>query len=768
MRPEDALGAIFRSKQIVVVGDPNQLPPTDFFNRSIDADFDEEADDLDDESILDSCQKTFGRRRSLKWHYRSQCESLIRFSNENFYRQELITFPAAKPGSFSIDLVRVNGSYQARCNAAEAACVAEQSVLFMRHHADADEEYIPTLGIVAVNTEQRDLIQEELRRLMADDPQVDKYREKVENKGEELFVKNLENVQGDERDFIFISMTYGFEPGALAMKQRFGPINGKQGHRRLNVLFSRARMRIGLFTSFGSIDVAPTETSTQGVHILRRYLEYAEVRGRSAVNGTGPSPESDFETEVANRLRARNYTVDYQVGVSSYRIDLGIRHPDFPEQYLVGIECDGASYHSSKSARDRDRIREEVLQSKGWNLIRVWSPDWFENPDIQTDRLVLKIEEFRKKTSSNRAEYLSLATRQLASQQPSATGESPAPTNNLAAEASARQHEVPLPSTTERSPEEQCFQDLNHLRDTVICNEIDNWQPHRSILRNAMIEAFVSQRVVDPSEWFLKIPSYLRQGTNPTEKRYLEQICDIVSRFERARQPKHESALSTLTDPKQPSSVQQQFPFNNGSKPLADTVDFHKHYILASFVSDLVRADPSRFYEPDYRSTLVRMIEHVIRVEAPIYEDLLIERIARAHGFQRSGEKIQTIVSRAIHQRFPRTDDDGRTVIWSENAKAAEPYPYRESPADVRPHTDIPIAELASLALPFVRLLKDDDGALYSMADHFKLGRVREATRSRFQMAIELARVTADHTSWNSPNRTLANGRGPHPAGPQP
>jgi superfamily I DNA and/or RNA helicase len=132
-------------------------------------DLDEEADDLDDESILDSCQKTFGKRRSLKWHYRSQCESLIRFSNENFYRHGLITFPAAKPGSFSIDLVRVNGAYQARCNAAEATCIAEHSVHFMRHHADADKDEIPTLGIVAVNTEQRDLIQEELRRIMADD-----------------------------------------------------------------------------------------------------------------------------------------------------------------------------------------------------------------------------------------------------------------------------------------------------------------------------------------------------------------------------------------------------------------------------------------------------------------------------------------------------------------------------------------------------------------------------------------------------------------------
>ena len=162
------------------------------------------------------------------------------------------------------------------------------------------------------------------------------------------------------------------------MKQRFGPINGKQGHRRLNVLFTRARMRIGLFTSFGSIDVKPTETSAEGVHVLKRYLEYAEGRGRAAVEGIGAEADSDFEIEVADRLRAKQYAVELQVGVSGYRIDLGVRHPDHPERFLAGVECDGARYHASKSARDRDRLREEVLCGLGWDIVRVWSTDWFE------------------------------------------------------------------------------------------------------------------------------------------------------------------------------------------------------------------------------------------------------------------------------------------------------------------------------------------------------------------------------------------------------
>jgi very-short-patch-repair endonuclease len=409
MRPEDALGGLLRAKQLVVVGDQKQLPPTDFFARSGEGGAsvtdEEDFEDLDDESILEACQKTFRETRMLRWHYRSRCESLIGFSNQEFYKNELITFPMAKPGSFSVDLIRVNGHNEARRNPAEAQTIAEEAIQFMRHYAEHDIETIPTLGIVAVNSDQRDLIFEEIRRMEADDALVEIYREKVAERGEPVFVKNLENVQGDERDFILISMTYGPKPGGSVVPQRFGPINGKQGHRRLNVLFSRARVRIGLFTSFGSVDVKPSETSSEGVHVLKRYLEYAENRGRAVGRSLGPEADSDFETEVADRLRLRGYEVHYQVGVSGFRIDLGIRHPDHLERYLAGVECDGARYHSSKSARDRDRLREEVLRSLGWDLVRVWSTDWFDNPDLQTERLIKQLEELRVLPAAAHSDY---------------------------------------------------------------------------------------------------------------------------------------------------------------------------------------------------------------------------------------------------------------------------------------------------------------------------------------------------------------------------
>lgn len=396
MRPEDALGALLRANQIVVVGDPKQLPPTDFFTRAEDDINDDDEEDIDAESILDICDATFGKRRRLKWHYRSNCESLIAFSNYHFYGNGLITFPKPAPDVFSISLNRVDGEFQARCNPIEAKAIAEAAFNYVRTEMRNSEENVRSFGIVALNVQQRELIQEEFSRLSSGDELYEDYLRICSDKGEEPFIKNLENVQGDERDTMFISMTYGKNAKTGIMHQRFGPINGKQGHRRLNVLFTRARSGIELFTSFDSSDVKVKETSSEGVKILHSYLEYAETRGRAFVEIIDGEADSDFEVEVAERLAIRGFKVEFQVGVSGYKIDIGVRHPDNESIFLAGVECDGATYHSSASARDRDRIREEVLKRLGWNLVRVWSTDWFENPDKETDKLVSKLMKLRE------------------------------------------------------------------------------------------------------------------------------------------------------------------------------------------------------------------------------------------------------------------------------------------------------------------------------------------------------------------------------------
>jgi very-short-patch-repair endonuclease len=761
MRPEDALGAMLRSKQIVVVGDQKQLPPTDFFARSGDAGTgdDDDFEDLDDESILESCQKTFGQRRPLRWHYRSRCESLIRFSNEQFYRRELITFPASKPASFSIDLVRIQGTFQARCNPTEASRVAEEAITFMRHHAAITEDEIPSLGIVALNIQQMELIQQELNRLMDNDVLVEQYCEKVLNKGEELFVKNLENVQGDERDFIFISMTYGPEVGTSVLKQRFGPINRKQGHRRLNVLFSRARTRVGLFCSFGSIDVVPTPESSEGVHVLRKYLEYAETRGRvSILPGAGADADSDFEIEVADRLRARGYVIDYQVGVSGYKIDLGVRHPDHPERYLAGVECDGATYHRSKSARDRDRLREEVLNDKGWDIVRVWSTDWFDNPALQTTRLLEKLEVLRRKPAVERSQYtiVTEATQPVGEAEAaepmggSADVDEPATDDATAPEAGGE--EKPAQPETDAGlleksslTESECFEALRQFRDRVVGNEMTDWEPHRSILRDAMIETFVRQMFVEPDDWFDKVPGYLRQGTNPIEKtRYIDRICDIVARLNdrenvatRADHRVSPDLFDGLPEARQGSLSPS--PGGQSSTPHGGSSN-RDEYDATNFSLLGLRLDPARFYDREYEAVLNSMVALTLKHEAPIYEDVLVARIARAHGFQRSGDRIQRAVSRIVGRKYRKTQDDGRTVIWGENSPETVLVPYRKGQSEVRSHTDTPVAELASLALPYIRVRLSDDDILYKMASHFQLGRLREPTRVRFQSAINLAR----------------------------
>jgi very-short-patch-repair endonuclease len=389
MRPEEALGVIARGKQLVVVGDPMQLPPTDFF-KSINVD----GNGNDEESILDMTMKTFSVRR-LKWHYRSRHESLIAFSNKHFYDNTLTVFPSPNR-TFAINYHYIaEGLYQSgvNVNPIEAKRVVEATLEFMRSYPNL------SLGVVALNKMQRDLIEEEMDLIANTHPEVASYIDKWEKTLSSFFIKNLENVQGDERDIIFISTVYGrARPDLQHVAQNFGPINKANGHRRLNVLFTRAKERIEVFSSMTSADILPTEASSRGVHALKNYLEYIQTKQLETARLTGREPDSDFEIFVAKAIRDRGFKVVAQVGVANYFIDLAIVDPNRAGTYLLGIECDGATYHSSKAARDRDRYRQEVLEKLGWKLYRIWSTDWFRNPDREIEKLVQYIHEITRST----------------------------------------------------------------------------------------------------------------------------------------------------------------------------------------------------------------------------------------------------------------------------------------------------------------------------------------------------------------------------------
>ena len=386
MPPERALGMISRAKQCVVVGDPKQLPPTSFFQRSFSSEETEETEEvdteaLDEESILDLCTKSFKPVRRLKWHYRSRHGSLIAFSNRQFYNNQLVVFPSCDR-DFAINRHLVEAPrYVRSINLPEVSLLCDVVLEQLELHPER------TLGVVAMNESQAEEIAEQLETLSIHHEEL-RRRLDLTDSTAELFVKSLEKVQGDERDTIVISTTYGpAEPGGpLAM--RFGPINQGGGHRRLNVLFTRAKHGIELVTSMESSQINPTATSSLGVHALKDYLKYVETRSLDTGRQTGRPPDSDFEVVVAEALERHGYQVDCQVGVANYFIDLAVVHPKQSDLYLLGIECDGATYHSARAARDRDKYRQSVLENLGWEIYRIWSTDWFENAEAETRKLV--------------------------------------------------------------------------------------------------------------------------------------------------------------------------------------------------------------------------------------------------------------------------------------------------------------------------------------------------------------------------------------------
>ena len=386
---EDAVGAIARGKQLVVVGDPKQLPPTNFFSvmsGTVSEETDEDGIPLfqDSESILEDFMGSGASMSRLKWHYRSAHESLINFSNVSFYDSDLFTFPSVQIDSNSHGLQFIyvsDGVYEGKgLNASEA-----------RQVADAVVEHIKTnpalsLGVGTFNLRQQIAIQDELELRRRHDPSIEFFF--ARDRKEAFFVKNLESIQGDERDVIFLSVTYGKNASGV-MRYNFGPLNGQNGWRRLNVLITRARMNMRVFSSIKGSDINPASVISQGPQLLREFLTYAEHgKFASTTMANAAETENPFEREVYLDLSRRGLKLHPQLGVAGYKIDFAVSDDEVPGRYICGIECDGAAYHSSETARDRDRLRQQVLEGRGWTIHRLWSTDWFKDRDGQIDRLL--------------------------------------------------------------------------------------------------------------------------------------------------------------------------------------------------------------------------------------------------------------------------------------------------------------------------------------------------------------------------------------------
>ena len=391
--PQDAVGAVYRGRQLIVVGDSRQMPPTNFFTSMVETESDEETGDVADfESILDICQAAFPQL-SLKWHYRSRYESLIAFSNNSFYGGSLITFPSVTRdrAGVGVDYCYVpDGVFmrKTRQNAREASSVLDTVYREIREHPER------SLGVVAFSIAQQEMIDRMLAARRREDPSFEDFFSR--DREEPFFIKNLETVQGDERDTIIFSTAYGRDESGK-FYHNFGPLNRAGGERRLNVAVTRARENVILVSSMHFTDIDPKKSSADGVIALRNYLEYAEIgqgasenaESRKAPAGSSSDP---LISSVCDFLTERGMQADVHVGVGKANVEIGVRDAE-GRDYVLAIETDGDIYHAMANIRDRDRLRQEVLERMGWNYYRIWSTEWLRNGAVERDRLLAACDE---------------------------------------------------------------------------------------------------------------------------------------------------------------------------------------------------------------------------------------------------------------------------------------------------------------------------------------------------------------------------------------
>ncbi len=397
---EDAIGAIMRGKQVIIVGDTKQLPPTSFFSTSLnEEDFDVDSDEVIEdndvgayESILDEAASVLPER-SLRWHYRSRHEHLIAFSNIKIYNSQLITFPSSteRAPDCGVEYVYVkDGIYDRggkKNNIAEAKKVADLVFEHLMKHPNR------SLGVVTFSEAQQNVVDAAVRQKRLQNPNFDKFF--IEDKDEPFFIKNLENVQGDERDTIIFSIGYAKDSKGI-MHMNFGPLSREGGYRRLNVAITRAKHNVKLVGSIVPTDIDLEKVSSEGVKMLRSYIEFAQ-QGISALEeeltfNYSLDFDSPFEEAVYDFLQSKGYNIVTQVGCSGFRIDMAIKHPTQSGKFAIGIECDGATYHSSRTARERDRLRQAVLEDMGWTIYRIWSTDWIKDKQTEKIKLINAIE----------------------------------------------------------------------------------------------------------------------------------------------------------------------------------------------------------------------------------------------------------------------------------------------------------------------------------------------------------------------------------------
>ncbi|SEH87233.1 DUF3320 domain-containing protein [Tardiphaga sp. OK245] len=637
----DAVGAIARGTQVVIVGDPEQLPPTNVGQRGSGDDGDDDTGMVQSQqSILDECLASNLPSMRLSWHYRSRHESLIAFSNAKYYRGELVTFPSPVTRDTAVRYVHVPGGiYErggAKVNRKEAEAVAAEVVRRLKTSSSS-------IGVVTFNGEQQKLIENLLDQARRADPDLERHFDKTQTP-EPLLIKNIENVQGDERDVIIFSVAAGPDKNGRVTAQ-ISSLNGEGGHRRLNVAVTRARRELLVFATLRPEQIDLGRTGSRGVTDFKHFLEFAEHGARAiaeAFSPTGRGTDSPFEDAVMKALENNGWVVHPQVGVSFFRVDLGIVHPDFPGRYLAGVECDGATYHRSATARDRDRLREMVLTDLGWKIRRIWSTEWWLDPRSALDKIQTRLE---ADLAEDRASRVDPVVEPEPVTEPIDIDAGPVPDDDPGV----------IPFTRPATANSGSARGASGVSPTPAHDELDAGEA--------------------PAKLYAKGPAAVPAAAIPVAVPYVK------------------------ADP-----------------------------------SAACTPERDRFYDVDYRPSLRKMVDHVVSVEGPMYFDLLVDRLARAHGIQRSGETVQKVVKSALgRDRYPLSRDDDRDIVWNAGNGVKDIVAYRTG--GERVHGEIPLCELAGLAQMLSATGFEDEEIVRGMQAHFALGRLAASTRERFEAA---------------------------------
>ena len=553
----DAIGVIARGKQLIVVGDPRQMPPTNFFQKGENTDDDHSPEDAEDlESILDECIVAGVHSTYLNWHYRSRHESLIAFSNHHYYEDRLNTFPAARSSEklgvrFEFVPDGVYDRKATRTNRKEA----EALVKYIFERLEAANGNYRSIGVVTFSQAQKDLIEDLVEKERSKHPALESYFSDTQE--EPLFVKNLENVQGDERDVILFSI--GYAPDANSkFSMNFGPLNRQGGERRLNVAITRAKEQVVVFSSIHADQIELSRTNAVGAAHLKYFLDYAEKKVNIYSGADSANSTDGLQNEIAEFLTGKGYTVERNVGCSGFRIDLALRHPDRPDEFLLGIECDNTAYAAQKTTRDRDNLRHQILKGLGWHTCRAWCVDW----------------------------------------------------------------------------------------------AFDREQAEKALLD--FIEKARSESLEQP------------KGDSSKKE-------DTVDNFRETETPPPEIAADL------PAAA----PANR------------REYQIWTNSHQLNQED---FYENSGREIIRQQIAEVIAREAPIYENMLKRRIARAWGFSRTGGNIQKVLEECLPSDLEITQHGEERVFWSAGQTASEYSIYRAGCSDEtkRAIDEIPPEELAN------------------------------------------------------------------------